>query len=99
VPKCDVDAAELIFGELVANVVRHAHGAVEVRLELAGRAPVLVVRDHGPGLRWVPRGGSQDPLAECGRGLAIVRRLSRDLAVRPARGGGTVVRAVLPTAA
>jgi signal transduction histidine kinase len=96
---CDVDAAELIFGELVANVVRHARGEVEVRLEIAGRAPVLVVRDHGPGLRGAPMGAAPDAYAESGRGLAIVRRLSRRVAVRPAPGGGTIVRAVLPNRA
>jgi anti-sigma regulatory factor (Ser/Thr protein kinase) len=92
---CDADCAELIFGELVANVVRHARGEVEVRLELQGNRPVLVVRDHGPGLRGVPLAGG-DRLAESGRGLAIVRYLSDELAVGRAPGGGTLVQAVLP---
>ena len=34
-PPADVDAAELIYGELVANTVRYAAGAVEVHLERA----------------------------------------------------------------
>jgi anti-sigma regulatory factor (Ser/Thr protein kinase) len=96
-PPSDVDAAELIYGELVANTVRYARGEVEVRLELVDHeAPVLVVRDHGPGLRcrpWLPR---RDPYAESGRGLAIVEILAREVDVKDAAGGGTVVRAVLP---
>jgi len=96
-PPSDVDAAELIYGELVANTVRYAKGAVEVRLELVdSKPPVLVVRDHGPGLRchpWTPR---CDPYAESGRGLGIVELLARDVAVHDADGGGTVIRAVLP---
>ncbi len=96
-PLDGVDAAELIYGELVANTVRYANGPVEVRLELHdGDAPILVVRDHGPGLRcrpWTPR---RDPYAESGRGLAIVELLARGIAVTDADGGGTVVRAELP---
>jgi anti-sigma regulatory factor (Ser/Thr protein kinase) len=96
-PVAGVDAAELIYGELVANTVRYANGAVEVRLELVdSKPPVLVVRDHGPGLRccpWTPR---RDPYAESGRGLGIVELLARDVAVDDAEGGGTEVRAVLP---
>jgi anti-sigma regulatory factor (Ser/Thr protein kinase) len=96
-PASDVDAAELIYGELVANTVRYANGAVEVRLELVdSKPPVLVVRDHGPGLRchpWTPR---RDVYAESGRGLGIVELLAREVNVGDADGGGTVVRAVLP---
>jgi anti-sigma regulatory factor (Ser/Thr protein kinase) len=99
-PASDLDAAELIYGELVANAVRHANGAVEARLEVHdGDPPVLVVRDHGPGLRvhpWTPR---RDPYAESGRGLGLVELLARDVEVDYARGGGTVIRATLPVTA
>lgn len=92
----DIDAAELIYGELVGNAERHAGGgSVEVRLEVAGEGrPTLVVRDHGPGLRR--RASSDDPLAESGRGLAIVETLARGFAVTDAPDGGTEARAVLP---
>ncbi len=96
-PSSDVDAAELIYGELVANTVRYASGAVEARLELCDHeAPVLVVRDHGPGLHVSPWTPHRDPLAESGRGLAIVELLAREVAVDAAEDGGTVVRATLP---
>jgi len=72
----DVDGAELIYGELVANTIRHARGAVQVRLELEdSHPPVLVVRDHGPGVRH-RRPVRPDPYAESGRGLAIVETLA-----------------------
>ena len=38
-PTDGIDAAELIYGELVANTVRHANGAVKVRLELDDHDP------------------------------------------------------------
>ena len=96
-PASDVDAAELIYGELVANTVRYAKGAVEARLEVRnGYPPVLVVSDHGPGMRVHPWAPHRDPMAESGRGLGIVELLARDVAVGDAVGGGTVIRATLP---
>ncbi len=96
----DVDGAELIYGELVGNAMRHAHGAVEARLELADTdAPVLVVRDHGPGMHVYPWPPHRDPYAESGRGLAIVELLARKTGVEEAEGGGTIVRATLPVTA
>lgn len=96
-PPSDLDSAELIYGELVANTVRYAGGSVEARLELTdSESPVLVVRDHGPGLRVCPWTPHRDPLAESGRGLALVELLAREVAVDTADDGGTVVRATLP---
>ncbi len=98
-PPSDVDAAELIYGELVANAIRYANGAVEVRLEHSdAHRPVLVVRDHGPGIRRAAR-RRRDPYAESGRGLAIVKRLACGLRFGRAKGGGTIVRATLPVTA
>jgi hypothetical protein len=39
----DVAAAELIFGELLGNVVRHAPGLVEITLDWTAELPVLHV--------------------------------------------------------
>lgn len=95
-PPCDIDACELIYGELVANTVRYARGAVDVQLAVGDDDRVLIVRDRGPGMHVVPWSPSRDPLAESGRGLAIVELLAREVRVDPAPGGGTEVRAVLP---
>ncbi|HEX3465736.1 MAG TPA: ATP-binding protein [Candidatus Elarobacter sp.] len=97
-PPSDIDAAELIYGELVANTVRYAnHGAVEAALEVHdGDAPVLMVRDRGPGLHVQPWTPHRDPYAESGRGLGLVELLAREVDVDVADGGGTVIRATLP---
>src|SRR3981081_3493273 len=74
----DVDGAVLVFGELVANVVRHAPGAISVRIEWpAAGSAMLYVDDWGPGVHSVRT--SDDPLREDGRGIEIVRALARDL--------------------
>lgn len=98
-PPSDIDAAELIYGELVANTIRHANGSVEVRVETVdAHPPVLVVRDHGPGMRPGRRPAAPDGelLAESGRGLAIVETLAERVEVAIPEDGGTIVRAVLP---
>ena len=97
-PPSDIDAAELIYGELVANTLRYANeGAVEAALEVHdGDATVLTVRDHGPGLRVQPWAPHRDPYAESGRGLGLVELLARDVDVGTAEDGGTVIRATLP---
>ena len=86
-------AAELIFGELVGNVTRHAAGAVEVVCDL-GAEPVLHVLDRGPGFALTPHLPS-DLLAERGRGLYLVWTLSEEFNVSRRRGGGAHARAVL----
>ena len=49
------DRAELVFGELVGNVVRHAAGPIAVELRWRSGIPVLIVRDRGPGFVFDPR--------------------------------------------
>ncbi|HEY4442239.1 MAG TPA: SpoIIE family protein phosphatase, partial [Candidatus Elarobacter sp.] len=44
----DLASAELIFGELIGNVVRHGPGAIDVDLEWEGERAVLHVMDRGP---------------------------------------------------
>ena len=90
----DLPAAELVFGELVGNAVRHAPGFVDVELTWDdATAPVLHVTDDGPG--YVPRTGLPPPDSESGRGLYIVAQLTREFTVtqRPQRGAHA--RAVL----
>ena len=91
----DLDGALLVFGELVANVVRHAPGAIAVRIEWPDLGPVvLMVDDWGPGIR--PSIPLTDPMRESGRGIEIVRALSPVVRIVTAPLGGTHVSAELP---
>jgi anti-sigma regulatory factor (Ser/Thr protein kinase) len=76
----DIDAAALVFGELVGNVVRHAPGPISIALEWHADIAVLRVRDSGPGFDW-REVGPPEPLAESGRGLFIARTLAKHLRV------------------
>ena len=88
--------AELIFSELLGNVVRYAPGPVEVALERdAGYAPVLHFFDRGPGFDVMPRLPT-DRMSERGRGLFLVWSLAEDFSVGKRPGGGSHARAVLP---
>lgn len=86
---------ELIVGELLANTVEHAPGLVEVEFERDGDALVLTVSDSGPGL-VVQSTSLPGNDAESGRGLYLVRTLSRDVHFGRTSRGGTLVRVVLP---
>jgi PAS domain S-box-containing protein len=90
-----VSAAELVFGELIGNVVRHAPGPIDIDLDWSKAAPVLHVIDRGPAFEdsnTLPT----DILSESGRGLYIVRRLASDLKVEHVPGYGNHVTVELP---
>jgi anti-sigma regulatory factor (Ser/Thr protein kinase) len=90
----DYDAAELIFGELVANVVMHAPGSIKLVVEWPAGHARLNVSDEGPPLDAHAQ-RSADPLCEHGRGLMIVNQLSSAvLCVSHARDGKTVSAAL-----
>jgi len=79
-PNVDLPAAELVFGELVGNAVRHAPGFVDVELTWDdATTPVLHLIDDGPG--YVPRISMPSADAESGRGLYIVAQLTREFTV------------------
>ncbi|HEY9181321.1 MAG TPA: SpoIIE family protein phosphatase, partial [Candidatus Baltobacteraceae bacterium] len=90
-----VETAELVFGELVGNVVRHAPGAIDIDLEWLDAHPTLHVLDRGAAFN-APSRLPDDLLSESGRGLFIVRQLSCDLSVEHVPGYGNHVRAGLP---
>jgi anti-sigma regulatory factor (Ser/Thr protein kinase) len=91
----EVGSAELVFGELIGNVVRYAPGTVRVMLDVSGQAPVLHVLDDGCGFEFRPR-LPVDLLSERGRGLFLVSAFAEELSVERRRGGGgSHARAVL----
>jgi PAS domain S-box-containing protein len=93
-PDADYAGAELVFGELLGNVVRHAPGTVDIEVEWRGDAPVLHVLDRGPGY---DRAAALPPsLSEAGRGLFLVATLTREFTVTRLPGYGSHARAVLP---
>lgn len=86
--------AELVFSELLGNVVRYASRWVDVTLDWNAETPVLHVLDGGPGFRHVPR-LPESLLSESGRGLFIVDRLTDEFHVNRRPHGGSHARAVL----
>ncbi len=91
----DIGAAELIFGELIGNVVRYAPGAIDIDLEWGGEGPVLHVLDRGSGFdlrSTLP----DDVMSERGRGLFIVATLGRDMRADRLPERGNHVRVALP---
>ena len=91
----DVCTAELLFSELVGNVLRHSGGVAEVALDATGEYPVMHVLDRGAGFTFHAR-LPNDVMSESGRGLYIASMLARDLSVVPRPDGGSHARAVLP---
>src|SRR5262249_23655585 len=91
---CDASAVEQILFNLVDNACKYAVRAENRRLELSARSAggrlQLLVRDHGPGISaqqrrrlFQPFRKSADEAARSapgvGLGLALSRRLARDL--------------------
>jgi len=94
-----VTTAELIFGELVSNVVRHAPGPIEIELIERAERLLLAVRDRGPGFQLETIALPQDPFSEGGRGLYLMSQLGSPPVVMPRPGGGNeVVVALVPSA-
>ena len=90
-----IDVAEIIFGELVANVVRHAPGPIDIALEWHDGQGILHVTDRGRGFARKPR-RSGDLLDEAGRGLWLVEQFGGSIDVEAIPGFGTHVRVALP---
>lgn len=94
-PESDYAGAEVIFGELVGNVVRYSPGRVDIDLEWNDESPVLHILDRGEEFTLRPL-LPDDLLSETGRGLFIVGTLGEQLAVRSVPGGGNHVSVRLP---
>ncbi|MBV9720067.1 MAG: SpoIIE family protein phosphatase [Candidatus Eremiobacteraeota bacterium] len=92
----DLKAAELIFGELMANVAQHATGQVEFALEWAGGRAVLHVIDRDGDPSAPVEEASAEHVSEHARGLWLVQRLGAELKVESLPGYGTHTQATLP---
>jgi anti-sigma regulatory factor (Ser/Thr protein kinase) len=95
VPPATWDDTLLVVSELVTNAIEASPSPYErVRVQLS-RSPLgcrITVADHGPGFSRAPLGLQP----EGGRGLMVVRRLSRELTTKREPNGWTVVSAVVP---
>jgi anti-sigma regulatory factor (Ser/Thr protein kinase) len=91
----DYGSAELIFGELVTNALLHAPGPIEVHAEWSSGHATLHVTDEGLPLN-LEFPNDPGPLAERGRGILIVRRLSPNVVGTIYPGYGKTISAALP---
>ncbi|MGH7661512.1 MAG: SpoIIE family protein phosphatase [Vulcanimicrobiaceae bacterium] len=91
----DLSGAEIVFGELVGNVVRHAPGPIDVALEWRKDQAVLHVIDRGPGFEYAPP-RDVDIMREDGRGLWLTSQFSEHVYVERLPNYGTHVGVVLP---
>lgn len=92
----DVHSAELIIGELLANVARYAPGPVCVDLDWRAQEPTIVLHDAGPGFEPPLPTHVPDAAPEGGRGLYLIALLSRQLIAEHVELGGMRMRATLP---
>nr|WP_203602483.1 ATP-binding protein [Streptomyces coelicoflavus] len=92
-----IDRAVLGVTELLTNVHLHARPdkTCTVEVELLLDRLTVSVRDHDPRLPVVD---DAEPLATCGRGLAMVAAMSESWGARPEGESGKVVWFTLPTA-
>ncbi len=88
--------AELVFSELVGNVLLHAgaSGEVEIDIDCAGPQTILHVLDRGSGFSHISRLPG-DLYCETGRGVFLIAQMTDDFTVSERPGGGSHVRAVL----
>ncbi|HEY4439762.1 MAG TPA: ATP-binding protein [Candidatus Elarobacter sp.] len=93
----ECDAAELIFGEILGNVARHAPGTVEVTLRWNGPAAVLEIYDDGPGYEVAAAQLPDDEFSESSRGLFLVAAFGgTELRTYRTADGRNVTHVVLP---
>jgi anti-sigma regulatory factor (Ser/Thr protein kinase) len=98
VPGGVLDDVEVVISELMGNSVRHARaiagGVLLVGWRLDGGEVSVRITDGGSHKQVEPR--DVDPMADGGRGLRIVERLSRQWGVTEHAGALRTVWAVLP---
>jgi anti-sigma regulatory factor (Ser/Thr protein kinase) len=74
-------AIEIIYGELLSNVVRHTPGLATITLEWHDDLPILHVDDQGPAFQ-MPSNTPTESLAENGRGFWLMTNFASKLAVQ-----------------
>jgi len=94
-PSFDRFTAQLIYTELIGNVMRHSRGPVDVRLYCVNGKALLHVFDRGEGFVFRPK-LPKAPLQESGRGLYLVATFAERVNVHTLQGHGTCVSAVFP---
>jgi anti-sigma regulatory factor (Ser/Thr protein kinase) len=94
-PDANLEACELIFSELIGNVLRYAPGRLSLALSVDERGLWLHVMDDGAGFEGPPTLPA-DVWSENGRGLFLVAVLAADLVIRRLPVYGTYVKALLP---
>ena len=90
----DLFAAETVLGELLANMVEHAPGLVEIALDWTRADEIcLTARDNGPGLPPRTSSPPSSDLSEDGRGLLLIEMLATSVRIseRPDKGTEFVI--------
>ncbi|GAC1412982.1 MAG: hypothetical protein NVSMB64_23210 [Candidatus Velthaea sp.] len=92
----DIFAADVIYGELVGNAVRHAGGRIDISLVWLDSGAALRVRDHGSGFLLAGIAPPSDE-SESGRGLYLASKFTNDFVhVARCATGGAELTVVLP---
>lgn len=91
-----VHAAELVFGELLSNVVCHAPGPVEISVECHEETLVLRVIDSGPPIALTEWRLPEDILSERGRGLFIINQLAARVRIEHVANYGNHISVTMP---
>ncbi|MFE6272280.1 ATP-binding protein [Streptomyces goshikiensis] len=80
----NAETAQLVLSELVSNAVRACGDAVPLVIEVYVADALVVVTVHDPEPELLPRPGQaamDDPEAESGRGLVLLKVLCREVSV------------------
>ncbi len=88
-----LSAAEVVFGELLGNVVRYTPGLVDIGVLKQADEILLRVLDRGPGLKWAPSRPIDN--SESGRGLFLIEAFSRSVRCDFLTGFGTYFEIVI----
>jgi len=91
----DIFAADVVYGELVGNAIRHAGGRVDISLVWLEQGAALRVRDYGDGFLQ-PKLRPAEPDAEAGRGLYLASHFADMVHVARVPTGGAELTVVLP---